>query len=122
MSHFSPSFPLFSHGLRDSISHYVHPSIFWHFACGSCITAPAQLIATDFVMFSVRPSVRRSVHPSVGPSVRWSVRNPFFSMLEDVCFSIAFARIIHREHDTEQVGGDGVGGGGDGVVTGWWGG
>ena len=42
-------------------------------------------------------------------------------MLEDVCFSIAFARIIHREHDTEQVGGDGVGGGGDGVVTGWGG-
>ena len=63
---------------------------------------------------SVGPSIRRSVRPSVGPSVRWSVRNPFFSMLEDVCFSIAFARIIHREHDTEQVGGDGVGCG-DGV-------
>ena len=36
-------------------------------------------------------------------------------MLEDACFSIAFARIMHRAHDTDQVGGDGV----EGVVTGW---
>ena len=56
---------IFSCGLRDSMSHCVRPSVrpsvFWHFASGSCITAPAKLIATDFDVFSVRPSVRPSV-------------------------------------------------------------
>ena len=43
----------------------VRPSVFSHFGGDSCITAPAQLIATAFVVFFVRPSVRRSVRPSV---------------------------------------------------------
>ena len=60
---------VFSRGLRDSMGHCVRPSVrpsvFSHFGGDSCITAPAQLIATAFVVFFVRPSVRRSVRPSV---------------------------------------------------------
>ena len=65
----SLSFLIFSRGLRDSMGHCVRPSVrpsvFSHFGGDSCITAPAQLIATAFVVFFVRPSVRRSVRPSV---------------------------------------------------------